>query len=65
MVRKNDNLPESKDGFDQERSPRLNEELEKTGHARFETAYPDGERYERNVDPIDIRADVGSVDKEG
>ncbi|HEX5016550.1 MAG TPA: hypothetical protein VFX15_03070 [Actinomycetes bacterium] len=64
MVRKNDNLPETK-GFDQEQSPILSEELEKTGHARFETAYPEAERYERNLDPIDIRADVGSVDKEG
>lgn len=56
MVRKNANPPQGESkGFDQERGPQLNEELDKAGKSTYETQFPDGEP---NKEPIDIRGDV-------
>lgn len=66
MVRENRNLEEvtKSTGFDHDAGTELNKELEDTGHAMYETHYPEGEKYEHNVRPIDIQGDA-VPDKEG
>ena len=61
MVRKNDSPPD-KQGFDADLGVNLNEELLKAGKATNETQDPEGTS---NLEPIDIRSDVGGTEKHG